>query len=129
MLNISRRQLFVLIGLVAVLSAGILYAQTDWLVSKDPPSVIGVQVATGHFSLQVYPDITWEAPTGGQLQAVFWDNDPKCGEDGAILELARQGGAVESYPVPTAPLKPSGDCNDPVDALYSSRSFALNGGM
>jgi hypothetical protein len=126
MLKISRRQIFVVIGLIAVLSASIIYAQTDWLVSTVAPAVIGVQVASGTHS-HIYPEVSWQAPTGGQLQTVFWDNDPKCGEVGALLEIERPSG-TESYPVPTAPFKTNGDCTDPVDALYSSRSFGLDAG-
>jgi hypothetical protein len=126
MLNISRWQMLVSIALIAVLSGGIIFAQTDWLVSKDAPAVIGEQVASGIHS-SFYPDISWQAPTGGQLQAVFSDNDPKCGEMGAVLEISRTVG-TESYPVPTAPLEPGGDCTNPVDNLHSSRSFGLDEG-
>ncbi len=126
MLKMSKRQILVVIGLIAVLSAGISYAQTDWLVSNVAPAVIGVQVASGIHS-NVYPEVSWQAPTGGKQQTVFLDNDPKCGEVGALLEIARPSG-TESYPVPTAPPKPDGDCTDPVDALYSSRSFGLDEG-
>jgi hypothetical protein len=127
MLKISRRQILVVIGLIAVLSASIIYAQTDWLVSTVAPAIIGVQVASGTHSNNIYPEVSWQAPTGGQLQTVFWDNDPKCGEVGALLEIERPSG-TESYPVPTAPFKTNGDCTDPVDLLYSSRSFGLDAG-
>jgi hypothetical protein len=126
MLNIPKWQMLVSSALIAVLSTGIIFAQTDWLVSQDAPVVVGVQVASG-FHSRVYPDVSWQAPTGGQLQAVFWDNDPKCGEMGAVLEISRTI-LTESYPVPTAPLAPGGDCTNPVNALYSSRSFALDEG-
>lgn len=93
-------------------------AQGDWLVSKDKPATIGVQVASGSHN-ESYPDVKWTANVGGLLQVVSYDNDPKCSELGHKFELN-----TDKYPVPTA----TGPCEDPQDNLYSSRTFSVLSG-
>lgn len=98
-----------------------------WLVEKSPPAAIGKQVASGKHSAG-YPDVTWKAFADGILQTVFRDHDPKCQQEAGSVVIERVGGAVENYPIPTAPLRPGGNCTNPVDGLYTSRTFPMSDG-
>lgn len=116
--------------LVVAATAAIVYtasANSGWVISKMPPAITGSLVASGHAG-QGNPDVFWAAPVGGVLEFVSHDSDPKCTEEGQeeghILTLKRVGGAVEPYPVPTAP----GPCDNPQDGLYAYNTFPLSAG-
>lgn len=105
-----------LAGTVYVASAAVI---DGWLVEKAQPTLVGEQVAHG---IKNNPGPEWLAPVGGLLQAIFWDEDPKCDETGATLLVAGS-----SYPVPDAPFH-NGNCNDTVQGLFSSRTFDVQAG-
>lgn len=107
-----------IVGILLMTTAAV-FAQDGWLVEKTPPAAIGPEVATG---TKNDPGPDWLAPVGGLLQTVFWDVDPKCDESGAVVIVAST-----AYTVPPAPYN-NGNCNDPVQALYSSRVFDVAGG-
>lgn len=110
--------------LILLLFTTTVRADSGWLVEKTAPTVIGPKVSEG---TKNDPDVDWLAPVGGLLQTVFWDNDPKCNEDGATLIIQRISDMVESFLVPRAPIH-NGNCNDTVQALYSSRIFDVTAG-
>lgn len=113
---------------VALLLYGVVVAVAEcqvvdgWCVGKEHPTAIGPLVAEG---TKADPGGEWSAPADGRLQKVLWDNDPKCEEKGAVTFLRRLvGGEVERYVVPRAPFR-NDNCNDTVQALYTSRTFAV----
>lgn len=107
----------------SLILATVALATDGWLVERDEPVRIGEKVSEGRKN---DVDEDWVAPKDGQLQTIFWNNDPNCGEKGVALEIDRDN-TTEVYPVPTAPYQ-NNNCNETVAALYASRFFGVNPG-
>lgn len=121
----NRKHVVVLVTVfILFLFATVIQADSGWLVEKTTPVSIGPKVSEG---TKNDPDVDWLAPVGGLLQTVFWDNDPKCNEVGAAVVIQRVAGSIESFLVPRAPIH-NNNCNDTVQALYSSRIFDVAAG-
>jgi hypothetical protein len=105
------------------LVTGVVFSQSDWIVTEDRPAAIGPEVMAGQRNNSIDPDATWTATENGIAQAIFYDYDTKCAEKPGYVQVE-----MTVIPMPTPLFRPGGDCSDPIDYLWASKSFTVSQG-
>jgi hypothetical protein len=106
-----------------MLVTGIVFSQSDWIVTEDRPPAIGPEVLAGERNNSIDPDATWVATEHGIAQAVVYDYDTKCTQKPGYVQVE-----MTVMPMPTPLFRPGGDCSDPIDYLWISKSFTVSQG-
>jgi hypothetical protein len=106
-----------------LLVTGVVFSQSDWIVTENRPPAIGPEVMAGERNNRIDPDATWIATEHGVAQAVIYDYDTKCNEKEGYVQVE-----MTVMPIPTAPFRPGGDCSNPIDFLWTSKSFTVSQG-